>query len=156
MLPALRISCFISNGSAQPGKLIKGCSQVCTERAALHREADAAASCRLAEEVLSSFTPMPGAAMLLCLPQGDGNRSLPRWHVPWWALCHRGRVTGARALCKCHARGAGPSPERHMVCFTCPCGQLWPTAMLMQFPQFQDNKEKFSPSYGHFRQIGSN
>lgn len=33
MPPALRISCFISNGSAQPGKLIKGCSRACTERA---------------------------------------------------------------------------------------------------------------------------
>lgn len=34
MPPALRISCFISNGSAQPGKLIKGCSWACIEQAA--------------------------------------------------------------------------------------------------------------------------
>lgn len=34
MPPALRISRFISNGSAQSGKLIKVCSRACTKRAA--------------------------------------------------------------------------------------------------------------------------
>lgn len=37
MPPALRISRFISNGSAQSGKLIKVCSRACTERAATAR-----------------------------------------------------------------------------------------------------------------------
>lgn len=71
MPPALRISCFISNGSAQPGKLIKGCSQVCTARAAT---AQGGCCCflQVGRRGFVLFPSMSGAAMLLCIHQGDG------------------------------------------------------------------------------------
>lgn len=67
MPPALRISCFISNGSAQPGKLIKGCSWACTEQAATAQGGCCCCSLQAGRidfahfhvHVWSSHTPIP-------------------------------------------------------------------------------------------------
>lgn len=158
MPPALRISCFISNSSAQPGKLIKGCSRACTEQAAT-----AQGGCRCILQagrrgfvlfpfhIWSSHAPVP--------PPG-------RWrHTDCLAhdgMCHavhcategelllQGHHAGVNPWVHCQAqKGTWNISIVHMNY----CGQC---AMLMQFPQFQDKKEKFSPSYLHFRQIGLN
>lgn len=164
MPPALRISRFISNDSAQPGKLIKGCSQACTERAAT---AQGGCCCFMQAgrrdfvlfhfHVWSSHVPIPpprrwqsvptliasalmapmARAMLCIIPQRESH-----WRT--------GTMQGWSLGCSAKPRKA------HDTCFNCPHGYLWPAAMLMPFPQFQGNKEKISPSYPHFRQIGSN
>lgn len=112
--PALRISRFISNSSAQPGKLIKGCSQACTERAAT---AQGGFCCfvwaaRRDFVLFHSLVPVPPPRRGQSVPTPI---SSPRWRVPCWALCHRGRVTDTRAPCEWEALGAVASPERHMI-----------------------------------------